>query len=131
MDKTIFGVEIYALMRDKEEIGRFEIENDELVLNLKEDIDINSIPYTLRLNAKDNLVIALEQWVSQRLLQKDRIGIKGILKGLGIKSYNKTELFKKGHASMMKDPYWIAFSPDDVFEECTQRGQMGVTKYID
>ena len=126
MKKELFGVEIYALMRNADVIGYFDVKEDKLVLNLIDGININTIPYIIRLNYKDNLDAALEKWVSSRLLQKDRIGIRSILNTMGISKYNKHDLFLHSHASMMKDPYWIAFKPEDKYEDCSQRGIMGV-----
>ena len=122
----VLGVKIYALMRDDEVLGYFVEEDGKPCIKFKDGIDMNNVPYMIRINYKDNLEEALLNWVSSRLLQRDRIGIKSILYRYGINKYDKTELFKQSHASMMKDRYWIAFSPDDKYENCSQRGLAGV-----
>lgn len=126
MSKEILGVPIYALMRGRKQLGKFEIKEDILVLVLNPDVNENELPYMIKLNYRKNLEVALEKWVKGRLLQKDRIGVKSILKRLGIFKYNEHDLFECSHASTMKDAFWIAFTDKDTFEECTQRGIMGV-----
>lgn len=122
----IFGIEIYALMKDNKELGKFEVIDDKLCLKLNDGIEEDMLPYMIKLNYNIDLQGALEKWVSHRLLQRDRIGINSMLRALGIFKYNKHDLFEYSHASMMKDSYWISFSPNDTYEECTQRGKMGI-----
>lgn len=66
----------------------------------------------------------LNVYITERTVPANRIGIRGILKRLGMKQYDVHAVFEKLHGAVIEG-YWFAFTESDSYEKCSLRGQLG------
>ena len=123
-------MEMVALMYDGLELGRFIEQEDGVVkLKLHNNIQRSWLPYLFDIGLDRDMRIIVSAWIKERIVPKNRIGIKEILKELGLKRYDRDKIARITRCSSITDPYWIAFDEYDTFYECTIRGRIGGVSY--
>lgn len=125
-------IDAHAILYDGLELGVFERdENDVLHLKLHKGIKKSWLPYIFELALDNNADMdkIINIWIKERVFPKNRINNRKLLKGLGLRRYNITDIVKKTHCSLITDPYWISFSEDDMYNEVSARGTVGLNYY--
>lgn len=105
-------------------------ETNKLRFKRDKGIDDNWLPmflsFTVEVHDKDiDLYHIYAKWLEERVIPPNRMGLKRILKMFGMKKYDVMELAKKTNASLMTDPYWIAYKESDCFSKNSLRGLFG------
>ena len=103
--------------------------SDTKKLRFKKDEGIEDcwLPMFLRFTAdmhdKDvDLYSIYFKWLEERVIPPNRMGIKKVLKMFNMKEYDVLELARKTNASLMTDPYWLAYNETDCFSKNSLRG---------
>lgn len=125
-------IDAHAILYDGLELGVFERdENDILHLKLHKGIKKSWLPYIFELALDNNADMdkIINIWIKERVFPKNRINNRKLLKDLGLKRYNITDIVKKTHCSLITDPYWVSFSEDDMYNEVSARGTVGLNYY--
>ena len=119
-----------ALMYDGLELGRFiEQEDGSVKLVLHKNIQRSWLPYLFDIGLDRDMRKIVPAWIKERVVPKNRLGIKGILKELGLNKYDRGKIARITRCSSITDPYWIAFDEDDNFYDSTIRGKIGGVAY--
>lgn len=119
-----------ALMYDGLELGKFVEQPDKTVkLILNKNIQRAWLPYIFDIGFDKDMRIIIQAWIRERVIPKNRIGIKNILKELGIKKYDRDKIAEITRCSAVTDPYWIVYEETDTFYDNTIRGRIGGTMY--
>mgnify|MGYP001036905125 FL=1 len=123
------NVNNWYLMRDGLELGKF-IRNSNGTITFRKHSNIKEewLPFFLQLRPDDNFDLskALVCWIEERVIPPNRIGLKAILKRLGMKKYDAMEMAAKFHYSIVTDAFWIAVNDDETYTKCSVRAHFNM-----
>jgi hypothetical protein len=114
------------LMSDNREIA-YVVDSK---LRAHEDVDSFDLPPDLFRGRREVDFYDLVTWLEGRIVPRERVGIKKLLKDMGLKNYDLWGIVRYTRACRLVDPWWIKVTSDDTFEKCTIRGQHGYTASI-
>lgn len=120
-----------AIMNDGLELGVFKEEDGKLKLVLHDGVKKSWLPYIfeLALEHGTDMRKIIEIWKKERVFPKNRLGSRRMLKELGLKRYNVDKICEITRCSLITDPYWLVYEPEDRYYINSIRGQKGVTTY--
>lgn len=113
----------WYLMYDGLVLGTFiKHANGVIMFEKKENVIKTWLPLFLEL-APDGVDVSkgIVVWMKERVIPPNRIGIKRILKRLGMKKYDVMEMGAKFNYAIVTDAYWIATKEDDTYTKCSIR----------
>ena len=117
-------------MHDGLELGTFyRDENNVLRLKLNPNVKTSWLPYMFEIGLDNDMEVIIKQWIKERVFPKNRLGVRKLLKELGLRVYNINNIAKATRCSIITDPYWIAYEEGDTYYKNSVRGQLGNDKY--
>lgn len=119
------------MMLDALVLGEFKKSESGLITTFVKDENIKDewLPLFLRGDIDGDVWCLVYEWLKDRVFPKNRIGARKILKDLGLKKYDHFEIAYISRASLVEDPYWIAFEEGDTWSKNTIRGIANVKDF--
>lgn len=108
----------YELMCDATPIAIKKSEIYELV----DGVLLEHVPFGMFRNGKTEETKKVFDWVEERVVPPERVGIEDILKAMNLEKYCAWEMVKQTGGTLMTDPFWIKFSNSWSYRDHTIRG---------
>jgi hypothetical protein len=116
---------MYAIMFDNITVAfSYDLEGVKR-FRLVENLPSFFVPQDLFLGRTEISIYELDMWLEDRIFPPDRVGVKKLLKSLGLKKYDVLAIVAQTRACLMEDGWWIAITPEDTFRHNTLRGFVG------
>lgn len=83
------------------------------------------VPQDLFLGRSSIPAIDLISWLEDRVFPPNRVGVKSLLRKMGLKKYDYFDVALCTRACLVEDGFWLKVNDTDTFRQCTIRGRMG------
>lgn len=119
-----------AIMYDGLELGTFSKDNHGVLrLVLHDHVKRSWLPYIFNIGFDCDMNGIIEAWKKERVFPKNRIGSRKMLRELGLTFYNVDKIAYATRCSVITDPYWLVYEPEDLYSTCSIRGKLKNGRY--
>lgn len=116
---------ILSLMFDNILVADLTTTNGTARFKVKEGLPEFFVPLDLFMWRSEITILDLAEWLEERVFPEDRMGVRKLLRSLGLKKYDPLEVALKTRACLVEDGFWIKVEEGDTFRDNTIRGKLG------